>query len=110
MCEMIWIIVGQVLRELATMPSDQSTWLIAVPQDGESEGVYQELETKFQQQLRAFNRKNFTQLSLPAFKVLNLQCFCDLGTNHFTNLSSIVYLLLHPRQEHLTVLSIFLKI
>ena len=53
----------------ATMPSDQSTWLIAVPQDGDAEGLQQELETKFQQQLRTFDRSSLAQLSLPTFKV-----------------------------------------
>ncbi|KAF8521475.1 ATPase V1 complex subunit C [Gautieria morchelliformis] len=61
------------------MPSDQSTWLISVPQDGDSDGVHQELENRFQQQSRAFDRKNFTQLSLPAFKTGTLDGLISLS-------------------------------
>lgn len=30
------------------MPSDQSTWLVAVPHDGDAEGLHQDLVTKLQ--------------------------------------------------------------
>ncbi|KAF8523067.1 hypothetical protein BU17DRAFT_43994 [Hysterangium stoloniferum] len=50
------------------MPSDQSTWLISVPQDGDAEGLHQELEAKFQQQLKSFDRSSSTQITLPTFK------------------------------------------
>jgi V-type H+-transporting ATPase subunit C len=53
------------------MPSDQSTWLVAVPQDGDSEGLHQELEIKFQQQLKTFHRSTLAQLNMPTFKVLS---------------------------------------
>ena len=53
------------------MPSDQSTWLIAVPQDGDSEGLQQELEARFQQQLKTFDRSTIAQLNMPTFKVLS---------------------------------------
>ena len=76
------------------MPSDQSTWLIAVPQDGDSEGLHQELDTKFQQHIRTYDRKNFTQLSLPALKVHSLHdvsASCHLMFDIF-----LLSLLLHP--------------
>lgn len=93
------------------MPSDQSTWLIAVPQDGDSDGLHQELETKFQNQLRTFDRKNLTQLNIPSFKVLNIHSVsAALGLIGFMNLSSLVYFLLYLRQEHLMGLSAFQKI
>ncbi|KAF8350269.1 hypothetical protein F5887DRAFT_1070462 [Amanita rubescens] len=37
---------------LFEMPSDQSTWLIAVPQDGEAIGLHQELSSKLYNQCR----------------------------------------------------------
>lgn len=49
------------------MPSDQSTWLIAVPQDGDSEGTLQELHTKLAAQSK--NAPGLTQLPIPSFKV-----------------------------------------
>lgn len=51
------------------MPSDQATWLISAPQDGDSEGLVQELQFKFQQQLRSFDKNTLTQITVPAFKV-----------------------------------------
>jgi len=51
------------------MPSDQSTWLIAVPQDGDSEGISQELSTKLSHQSRSFSARNIAQLGIPSFKV-----------------------------------------
>lgn len=51
------------------MPSDQSTWLISAPQDGDSEGLKDELERKFQSQLRSFDRNSLVQVPIPVFKV-----------------------------------------
>ncbi|KAF8585545.1 ATPase V1 complex subunit C [Ramaria rubella] len=61
------------------MPSDQSTWLVAVPHDGDSEGLHQELETKFHQQLRTFDRDSLAQLSLPTFKTGTLDGLISLS-------------------------------
>lgn len=51
------------------MPSDQSTWLIAVPQDGDSEGLLHEIRTKLSQQSRSFPINTVAELSIPSFKV-----------------------------------------
>jgi V-type H+-transporting ATPase subunit C len=51
------------------MPSDQSTWLISVPNDGDSEGIVPELANKLVQQSRSFPRENVVQLGIPSFKV-----------------------------------------
>lgn len=50
------------------MPSDQSTWLIAVPQDGDSEGLFLELKEKLSQQSRSAGN-NIAELGIPSFKV-----------------------------------------
>ncbi|RDB28518.1 V-type proton ATPase subunit C 1 [Hypsizygus marmoreus] len=47
------------------MPSDQSTWLIAVPNDGEAEGLLQELHTKLSHQSKSFG---LAQFDIPSFK------------------------------------------
>ena len=52
------------------MPSDQSTWIISVPQDGDSEGLLEELGSKLLQQSKTFSPSNIGQLSIPSFKVL----------------------------------------
>ncbi|CAK5280131.1 unnamed protein product [Mycena citricolor] len=49
------------------MPSDQSTWLIAVPQDGDSEGLLEELSPKIYQQSKA---NLAASLTIPSFKVI----------------------------------------
>ena len=51
------------------MPSEQSTWLIAVPNDGDAENVVQELTFKIQQQSRSFNPKSISEFNIPSFKV-----------------------------------------
>jgi V-type H+-transporting ATPase subunit C len=48
------------------MPSDQSTWLIAVPNDGDAEGLGQELFSKLSHQTKSFG---LAQLDIPSFKV-----------------------------------------
>ena len=50
------------------MPSDQSTWLVAIPQDGDSEGLFLELKGKLFHQSRSAGN-NIAELSIPSFKV-----------------------------------------
>jgi V-type H+-transporting ATPase subunit C len=52
------------------MPSDQSTWLLSVPQDGDSEGLLQEMHAKFS--LKSFPTNGLVQLQIPSFKVRSL--------------------------------------
>lgn len=58
------------------MPSEQSTWVIAVPQDGDAEGVVQELTAKIQQQSRNFPTRNIAEFGIPSFKVSQFK-HCD---------------------------------
>jgi V-type H+-transporting ATPase subunit C len=51
------------------MPSDQSTWLLAVPQDGDAEGLLPEVTMKLTQQSRSFPASNIAELNIPSFKV-----------------------------------------
>jgi V-type H+-transporting ATPase subunit C len=51
------------------MPSDQSTWLLAVPQDGDAEGLLPDVTTKLTQQSRSFPANNIAELNIPSFKV-----------------------------------------
>ena len=50
------------------MPSDQSTWLLAIPNDGDAEGVVEELHTK----LGSGSKPSAytAQLLIPSFKVV----------------------------------------
>ena len=50
------------------MPSDQSTWLIAIPQDGDAEGTLQQLHSKLAVQSKT--APSISQLPIPSFKVL----------------------------------------
>ena len=50
------------------MPSDQSTWLISVPLDGDSEGLLEELSPKLAQQAK-LPVQDIAQLQIPSFKV-----------------------------------------
>ena len=50
------------------MPSDQSTWLISVPLDGDSEGLLEELAPKLAQQAK-LPVQDIAQLQIPSFKV-----------------------------------------
>ncbi|KAA1468593.1 ATPase, V1 complex, subunit C [Dentipellis sp. KUC8613] len=61
------------------MPSDQSTWLVSVPQDGDSEGLLQELSSKLAQQSKSFSRSSIGQLSLPSFKTGTLDSLISLS-------------------------------
>ncbi|KAJ8508079.1 hypothetical protein ONZ45_g9607 [Pleurotus djamor] len=61
------------------MPSDQSTWLIAVPQDGDSEGLIPELATKLTQTSKSFSKSNISQIELPSFKTGTLDALIGLS-------------------------------
>ncbi|KAJ7275277.1 ATPase V1 complex subunit C [Mycena haematopus] len=58
------------------MPSDQSTWLIAVPQDGDSEGLQQELAPKLLQLSKA---NAVALLTIPTFKTGTLDGLISLS-------------------------------
>ncbi|TFK76875.1 ATPase, V1 complex, subunit C [Pluteus cervinus] len=72
------------------MPSDQSTWFISVPQDGESEGVVQELTLKLSQQAKLLPSGNIAQFAIPSFKTGTLDILIALSDelpkteNYFT--------------------------
>ncbi|KAG2345246.1 ATPase, V1 complex, subunit C [Suillus weaverae] len=55
------------------MPSDQSTWLIAVPQDGDSEALLPEITSKVPQHTRV------TELGIPSFKTGTLDSLIALS-------------------------------
>ncbi|KZS96147.1 ATPase V1 complex subunit C, partial [Sistotremastrum niveocremeum HHB9708] len=57
------------------MPSDQSTWLIAVPQDGDSEGLVQELSSK----LGGSKSIGVGTLNVPSFKTGTLDSLVSLS-------------------------------
>jgi len=61
------------------MPSDQSTWLISVPQDGDSEGVVQELSRKFSSQSKSFFPRSVAQFAIPSFKTGTLDLLISLS-------------------------------
>jgi V-type H+-transporting ATPase subunit C len=63
------------------MPSDQSTWLIAVPNDGDSEGVLPELGQKLAHQSKSFPRENLASLAIPTFKVPFASILCHACPN-----------------------------
>ncbi|KAF9456147.1 ATPase V1 complex subunit C [Collybia nuda] len=58
------------------MPSDQSTWLIAIPNDGEAEGLGQELHSKLAHQSKSFG---LAQLDIPSFKTGTLDVLIALS-------------------------------
>lgn len=55
------------------MPSDQSTWLIAVPQDGDSEGLLPEITSKLPQ------HTTVAELGIPSFKTGTLDSLIALS-------------------------------
>ncbi|KAF8640562.1 hypothetical protein AX17_000224 [Amanita inopinata Kibby_2008] len=61
-----------------TMPSDQSTWLIAAPLDGEAEGLYQELSSKLCSQCK-LPKQNVAELGIPSFKTGTLDSLISLS-------------------------------
>lgn len=68
------------------MPSDQSTWLIAVPQDGDSEGLFPELKGKLSQQSRSAGN-SIAELGIPSFKVTSV--LSDTRMSEFTPFYSL---------------------
>ncbi|KAJ7655056.1 hypothetical protein DFH06DRAFT_1201473 [Mycena polygramma] len=58
------------------MPSDQSTWLIAVPQDGDSEGLLQEISPKLSQQSKS---NVVAPFAIPSFKTGTLDGLISLS-------------------------------
>ncbi|KAG1749692.1 ATPase V1 complex subunit C [Suillus paluster] len=58
------------------MPSDQSTWLIAVPQDGDSEGLLPEITNKLPQYSRS---TSVAELGIPSFKTGTLDSLIALS-------------------------------
>ncbi|KAG5648157.1 hypothetical protein DXG03_006111 [Asterophora parasitica] len=58
------------------MPSDQSTWLIAVPYDGEAEGLSQELHSKLSHQSKY---TGLAQFEIPSFKTGTLDSLIALS-------------------------------
>ncbi|KAG6845671.1 hypothetical protein H0H87_005878 [Tephrocybe sp. NHM501043] len=58
------------------MPSDQSTWLIAVPSDGETEGLSQELHSKLVHQSKS---TRLAQFEIPSFKTGTLDSLVALS-------------------------------
>lgn len=60
------------------MPSDQATWLIAVPQDGDSEGLFQELAPKLTKEAK-LPLRDLAQLPIPSFKTGTLDSLIGLS-------------------------------
>jgi len=60
------------------MPSDQSTWLIAVPNDGDAEGLHSEITSKLAQQSRS-SQPSVSELGIPAFKTGTLDSLITLS-------------------------------
>ncbi|KAK7694419.1 hypothetical protein QCA50_001605 [Cerrena zonata] len=58
------------------MPSDQSTWLLAIPQDGDADGAFQELHTKLG---GSKNSANLSPLVIPSFKTGTLESLINLS-------------------------------
>jgi len=59
------------------MPSDQSTWLLSIPQDGDSEGLLQEMHTKFSS--KSLPTNGLAHLQIPAFKTGTLESLITLS-------------------------------
>jgi len=75
------------------MPSDQSTWIISVPQDGDSEGLLEELGSKLLQQSKTFSQSNIGQLSIPSFKTGTLDSLISLSEDlpkHDVNFTAVI--------------------
>lgn len=51
------------------MPSDQSTWFIAVPQDDDSENILQDISTNLSQLAGSKSSLGVAFLNVPTFKV-----------------------------------------
>ena len=79
------------------MPSDQSTWLVAVPHDGEAVGLHHELSSKLYHQCR-LPPSDVAELVIPSFKVVRMSS-CPV----------ILFIACQIRQGHSTHLSLSLK-
>ncbi|KAG6334930.1 hypothetical protein ID866_4172 [Astraeus odoratus] len=60
------------------MPSDQSTWLIAVPHDGDTEGLLHEITAKLSQQSRS-SPGSVAEVGIPSFKTGTLDSLIGLS-------------------------------
>lgn len=83
-------------RTTTTMPSDQSTWLIAIPNDGDAEGVLPEITSKLAQPSRS-SQAAIAEFAIPAFKVAFRSSFTPHGS-HLTPDSEPVDW--HTRRPH----------
>lgn len=63
------------------MPSDQSTWIISAPLNGDSEGIVQELTTKLTQHSKSISANSIAELGIPSFKVRVLDIMEELLNN-----------------------------
>ncbi|EJF66508.1 ATPase V1 complex subunit C [Dichomitus squalens] len=61
------------------MPSDQSTWLISIPETGDAEGLHHELTTKLTGSSKSVLPSNLAQLSIPSFKTGTLESLVSLS-------------------------------
>ncbi|KAJ3718281.1 hypothetical protein C8R42DRAFT_711290 [Lentinula raphanica] len=61
------------------MPSDQSTWIISAPLNGDSEGLLQELTAKLSQQSRSLSPNSIAELGIPSFKTGTLDSLIALS-------------------------------
>ncbi|RPD63161.1 ATPase V1 complex subunit C [Lentinus tigrinus ALCF2SS1-7] len=61
------------------MPSDQSTWLISVPESGDAEGLFHELSSKLGSGSKSGQPSNLSQLSIPSFKTGTLDSLIALS-------------------------------
>ncbi|KAG8743407.1 Vacuolar ATP synthase subunit C [Ceratobasidium sp. 414] len=74
------------------MPSDQCSWLVAVPADGDAEGMYQELAGKFEVQ-KALQRSNLAEFKIPELKTGTLDLLITLSEElpkHDSNFTAVV--------------------
>ncbi|QRW05757.1 V-type H+-transporting ATPase subunit C [Ceratobasidium sp. AG-Ba] len=74
------------------MPSDQCSWLVAVPADGDAEGLYQDLAGKFEAQ-KALQRNDFAEFKIPELKTGTLDLLITLSEElpkHDSNFTSTV--------------------
>jgi len=60
------------------MPSDLSNWLISVPQDGDSEGLFQEISGKLDQ-AKALSSTDVAELQIPTLKTGTLDLLISLS-------------------------------
>jgi hypothetical protein len=66
-------------RPSFNMPSDLSAWLIAVPNDGDAEGLLPELRQKLEYS-RTLLRANIHELAIPILKVCTTSRYALLST------------------------------